>query len=125
LECKDFQEVENTILFRIIFNYQKSFEELEEVIDKERKVLFVNQFQFGDGSITGIKGMATNTFMHDGYLCKANIFHIGPYVNVQKIRELIAKKIYSNNFKYKSCGKNNLISRKDKKEKLHLQSMNI
>jgi hypothetical protein len=123
-KCKSYEEVEN-ILLQTMSDYKKKFRELEHIIDNDKKLIYINGYEFGSGITTGLNGSSTSTFYANGYLCKANFFHIGANANIEKLHELTMKKIYNNSFNYKYYGLYECVTIKDKKDKLHLQSMNI
>lgn len=122
--CDTFKEVED-ILFRTILKYEKKTRELEQIVYNDKKIICSNFFEFANGCTTGVKGYSTIAFNLNGFLCKANEFHIGVYTDISKLNDLIKKKIVNNSFEYKFYGKNECNTTEDKRSKLHLQSMNI
>lgn len=125
--CNTFNELEDTILVKIIINHERRFKTVETMMDKDRKTIFCNIFKYGYGSTTGIKGSSTLTFTDadSGCLCKANEFEIGPCADIENLESLILKKIKNNSFQYKYHRKVTELTRTDKKDRLHLQTMNI
>lgn len=125
--CNTFNELENTILFKIIINHERRFKKVETIINKERKTVFYNVFKYAYGSITGIEGLSTLTFtdVDSGCICKASEFEIGPCADIENLENLILKKINNNSFKNIYHGKSKELTREDKQDRLHLQSMNI
>lgn len=127
VNCKSFYDLERMILYQIVFGHEKKFEKLKQIFDKKGKNIFCNFFKYGYGSTTGIEGVSTLSFTDadSGYLCKANEFEIGPCADIENLENLILKKIKSNSFKKIYRGKVEELTREDKKDKLHLQTMNI
>lgn len=125
--CNTFNELENTILFKIIINHGRRFKKVETIMDKDRKTIFYNIFKYGYGSTTGIKGLSTLTFtdVDSGCICKASEFEIGPCADIENLESLVLKKINNNSFKNKYHGKVKELTRADKQDRLHLQTMNI
>jgi hypothetical protein len=120
--CNTYDEAE-TLLIVTILEHERAVRELEYITEGNN--IYHNKYVFGYGDVTGIKGDSTVTFNNDGRLCKACSFVMGPCVDLTKLKDLTLKKIKSNSFEHKFHGKFVCQSIADKRDKLHLQSMNI
>jgi hypothetical protein len=123
-KCTNYDEVE-TLLIRTMLEYQRAIRLLEYIVDNNNKTIYHNEYLFSNGDITGVKGESTITFSEEGFLCKANAFIMGPYVDLSKLKYLTLKKINNNSFDKRYYGKMQCQTIEDKRDKLRLQSMNI
>ncbi|WP_238902688.1 hypothetical protein [Clostridium sp. YIM B02506] len=116
-EFNSFDELDDFI-FEKLMEYKDMFRELEKIGDEKKEIIYLNDFIFSSGEVTGIKGYSTITGEDNGVRCKASIFEIGPYTEISDIRKLVIKKIKANSFE-------NKIITIDKKSALKVQHMDV
>lgn len=118
-----FDELEDFLILKKI-EYKNKFHEIFEIADIENKRVYTNEFMFSNGEVTGINGYLTTVGLKNEYLLKANLFEIGPMVDLNNLKELVLSKIERNAFKKKRISTfDNGLNQKQNKYKL--QSMNV
>lgn len=122
-ECSSFKSLE-IYLMHLTCEYEKKFRELGTIILKEDNKVYINEFEFSCGKITGLKGESTTTTMIQEYIGKTNSFTIGANADIDNLKKLVLSKTSRNIFNKKyvmlKC-----TTLEDIKNKYKLQSMNI
>lgn len=116
-EFDNFDEFEDFIFFKLM-DYRAKFKELGQIRNEGDKRVYANEFIFSSGKVTGLNGLSTITGEDKGVIYKTSLFEIGPYTEIEDIKDLVIKKIEANSFEKK-------LSVKDKKYSLKVQHMNI